>query len=317
VALRLRAGLVAYASSPEGALSAPSAPTPSPAAPSAPTPSPATPHPSSVDELDSRPVGFESSVTPPLGPGGEVFYDDNAWIALTLLEHHRRQGDAASLALARRVVAFCCTGWSTEPGWSCPGGIRWKVPPSNRSRNACANAPVAEASALLFLRTGDIEALRWARRIYDWVRTALLGPDDLYLDRIMPEGTRAPERWTYNQGTMIGAGVLLAEATGEPRYLGEARATAEAVLARFDVETLLRRNGPAFNAILIRNLFLLDRQVPDPRLMALARSYGEATWERHPARRIGALGPVGPRTLNATAPLIELYALLAGATPHP
>ena len=270
-----------------------------------------------ADEPDGEgPVGFQSSVTPPLGRGGDVYYDDNAWVALALLEHHRRHRDPGSLSMARRVVAFCCTGWQPDPGWSVPGGIRWKVRATNRSRNTCANGPVAEAAALVHARTGDPDALAWAVRIYAWVRAALLGPDGRYLDRIMPDGTRAPERWTYNQGTMIGAGVLLAEATGDQRYLEEAWATADASLASYDVATLLHPNGPAFNAIFFRNLFLLDRRVPDPRVGALAADYADAVWDRVLGRPApGATGRAG--TLNATAPLVEVYALLAGATPHP
>ncbi len=265
--------------------------------------------------VGGEPVGFQSSVAPPLGRGGDVYYDDNAWVALALLEHHRRRHDQGSLSLARRVVAFCCTGWHPDPGWSVPGGIRWKVRAASRSRNTCANGPVAEAAALVHARTGDPDALAWAVRIYGWVRAALLGPDGLYLDRIMPDGTRAPERWTYNQGTMIGAGVLLAEATGERRYLEDACATADASLASYDVATLLR-NGPAFNAIFFRNLFLLDRQVPDSRIGALAAAYADAVWDGVLGRRaVRATGRLG--TLNATAPLVEVYALLAGATPHP
>lgn len=279
-------------------------------------------------------AGFESSVGPPLGRGGEVYYDDNAWVALALLEHHRRTGHVPSLALARDVVAFCCTGWSTEP-WDHPGGIRWKVPVASRSRNTCANGPVAEAAALVHAATGDALALEWAVRIYEWVRGALLAPDGLYLDRIAPDGRQAPDRWTYNQGTMIGAGVLLAEATGTSRYLEEACATARAALARFDVEALLAAGSPAFHAIYLRNVLLLDRRVHDPRIAASAAAYGERTWARGRGRRRGP-GARGarrppPRTgsgrppmlrtrwgaLNTRAPLAEVYALLAGAPPHP
>lgn len=262
------------------------------------------------------PGAYGSSVAPPLGPGGDVFYDDNAWVALALLAHHRRTGDPRVLEAARRVVAFCCTGWSAEPEWVVPGGIRWKVAPANRSRNTCANGPVAEAAALVYLRTGDPVALAWAVRIYDWVRRALGGPDGLYLDRISPEGARSPERWTYNQGTMIGAGVLLAEATGDGRYLADARQTSAAALGRFDLARLLRPNGPAMNAIFFRNLFLLDSGREDPRIGALVGAYAEATWDNH-LRACGARRGPAPGWLNASAPLAEVYALLGGAAPHP
>ena len=98
--------------------------------------------------------------------------------------------------------------------------------------------------------------------------------------------------------------------------LEEALATAEAALASYDVAALLHPNGPAFDAIFFRNLFLLDRTVHDPRIAALAAAYGEETWKRRPDRR-PTRGAVVPWALNARAPLVEVYALLAGATPHP
>ena len=57
-------------------------------------------------------------------------------------------------------------------------------------------------------------------------------------DRIDPDGAVVEERWTYNQGAMVGAGLLLAEATGDPGYLAQATATAAAALRRFDLDRL-------------------------------------------------------------------------------
>ena len=261
------------------------------------------------------PVGFESCVVPPLGGGGDVYYDDNAWIGLALVRHHDLTGDERALALAGRILAFVTSGWSTEASWSHPGGIRWKQPKSNVSRNTCSNGPVAELAALVHRRTGNAEALGWAVRIYDWVRSALLSDDGLYLDRITPDGRRDPTTWTYNQGTMIGAGVLLHQITGEAEYLEHAGDTARASLARFDLPQLVR-NDAAFNAVFFRNLLLLDGVSPDPARLRLARSYGEHLWEESRNPRTG-LFRGGGSPLNNSAPMAELYALLAGATPHP
>src|SRR5450432_3823851 len=35
------------------------------------------------------PPGYDSYVRPPLGPGGDKYYDDNAWVAQALLEQYR------------------------------------------------------------------------------------------------------------------------------------------------------------------------------------------------------------------------------------
>ncbi len=261
------------------------------------------------------PVGFESCVVPPLGGGGDVYYDDNAWLGLALVRHHDLTGDEGALALAERIFSFVTSGWSTEASWSRPGGVRWKQPASNVSRNTCSNGPVAELAALVYRRSGSVEALEWAVRIYDWVRSALLSDDGLYLDRITPDGRCDPTTWTYNQGTMIGAGVLLHQITGEAAYLEHASDTARASLAHFGLPELVR-NDAAFNAVFFRNLLLLDGVSPDPARLRLARSYGDHLWEEWRDPRTG-LFRGGGSPLNNSAPMVEVYALLAGATPHP
>jgi predicted alpha-1,6-mannanase (GH76 family) len=164
------------------------------------------------------------------------------------------------------------------------------------------------------MATGDRAALEWSVRIYDWVRSALLTPDGLYLDQIAPDGTRRKEIWSYNQGTMIGAGVLLHRATGDESYLAQAAVTAGASLGRFSLPVLLSQDA-AFNAVFFRNLFLLDQVSPDPGYRRLARAYADEMWAGHRDSRTG-LFRGGNSALNSSAPLVEIYALLAGAPAH-
>lgn len=263
----------------------------------------------------SGPVGFESVVVPPLGTGGDVFFDDNAWLALALLGHYANSHDERALSLSRRLLDFLTTGWSTDPSWSAPGGIRWKVPATNTSRNTCSNGPTAEVAALVYQLTGDSAAKDWSLRIYDWARQALGGPDGLYFDRIAVDGTVSKDIWSYNQGTMIGAGVLLHRITAKQTYLDQAVHTATAALAHFDLPTLLRQ-GPAFNAVFFRNLLLLDRTAPEDAYRELARNYGDQMWIQHRDPHTGHFTDAAQK-LNATAPMVQIYALLAGAAPRP
>jgi hypothetical protein len=259
--------------------------------------------------------GFESVPPFPHGPGGDVFYDDNTWLGLALCHHHHLTGSDEAADLSRRLLDFVLSGWSADTTWSHPGGIRWKVPISNRSRNTCSNAPVAELAALIGTRDGDEEKLDWAKRIYAWVRQTLAGSDGLYLDQIAPDGTVLPDIWSYNQGTMIGAGVMLHRATDQPDYLTEAELTAHAALRRFSVNRLVAQDA-AFNAVFFRNLFLLDAVRPDSAYRRLAEQYGDQMWieRRDPVTGL-FLG--GASFLNNTAPMIQIYALLAGSPPHP
>ena len=262
----------------------------------------------------SGPAGFTAVIVSPWGTTGDVYYDDNAWLGLALVRHQELCGDDVSLPLAGRIFDFVASGWSDDD-WAVPGGIRWKDDPASRSRNACANGPAATLAVRLYRLTGDRSLLDWAVRIYGWTRSALLRPDGLYADRISPDGDLVDDLWTYNQGTMIGAGVLLAEATGDPRYLDQARTTATSAMARFTLDDLLDANDLAFNAVYFRNLALLDRVVPDPAYAAMAAAYDDVMWDDRD-RRTGLFpGPGSP--LNRSAPMVQIDALLAGAPPHP
>jgi hypothetical protein len=259
-------------------------------------------------------AGFESVVTPPLGSGGDRYYDDHAWLGLALVRHHELTGDPALLRLAARVFAFVISGWAAEATWEVPGGIRWKEPPTNRSRNTCSNGPAAALAAKLHEHTGDGSYLSWATRIYDWTRRALLGADGLYADRIAPDGTRTPTIWSYNQGSMIGSAVLLGRETGDSSYLDQAVETAVAYVSTTTVPELVAQD-PAFNAVFFRNLLVLDRARPDPRYRALASDYGAHMWETCRIRHGLFAGKGSP--LNKAAAMLQIYALLAGAEPHP
>ncbi|HXW34085.1 MAG TPA: glycoside hydrolase family 76 protein [Acidimicrobiales bacterium] len=260
-------------------------------------------------------VGFESVVVPPLGDGGDVFYDDNTWLALALVRHYELLLDERAISLAQRLYEFVISGWSSEASWSHPGGVRWKVPLSCVSRNACSNGPVAELAARIHELTGDQSALEWSIRIYDWVRSSLLGADGLYFDRITPDGTVSKDIWSYNQGSMIGAGVLLYGITGEQEYLSQAKSTAAASITHFTSSALQEERPAAFSAVFFRNLFLLDHIAPDPAYRELATAYGNVMWEQCRDSRTG-LFQDGESSLNESAPLVEIYALLAGAPPH-
>jgi hypothetical protein len=259
-------------------------------------------------------AGFESVVTAPLGSGGDRYYDDHAWLGLALVRHHELTGDPALLRLARRVFSFVVSGWSAEVTWEVPGGIRWKEPSTNRSRNTCSNGPAAALAAKLHERTGDGSYLDWAVRIYDWTRRALLNADGLYADRIAPDGTRTPTIWSYNQGSMLGSGVLLGRQTRNSSYVDQAVGTADAYVGGTTVPDLVAQD-PAFNAVFFRNLLVLDRERPEPHYRALASGYGTRMWETRRIRHGLFADKSSP--LNNAAAMLQIYALLAGAEPHP
>ena len=272
----------------------------------------------------AAPLGLGSTVYRPLWSPlarrlwrvGAAYHDDNEWIALALLHQHRVTDDPRCVETARRIFAFTVGGWCDIPEWSHPGGIRWAEAAWSVGRNTCSNGPAAEVGAELFLITSERWFLDWAGRIYDWARGALLGEDGLYADQIRPDGRVEAAIWSYNQGSMIGAGVLLHEATGDREYLDQAERTAAASLAHYADVDRLAGELPIFVAVYLRSLLLLDALRPNARYRAVAESYATAMWER---RRDPVSGLFLPESsgVNGTAPLVAVEAMLAGSQPRP
>jgi hypothetical protein len=256
-----------------------------------------------------EPPGFRCRTAPVIGSHGARFFDDNAWVGLALM----RQPGSTQDAIARRILDFDLSGWSAEESWSQPGGIRWAQPSKFRTRNTCSNGPVAELALLQHERTGNQATLDWAERIYQWVRSALLGADDLYQDHINPDGSIDTTIWSYNQGTMIGAGTLLHRATGDQSYLVQAKATAAASVAHFTLERLSTQ-PPEFNAVWFRNLLVLSPT--DEGYLGALSAYANRQWSTARDASSG-LFPSASSVLNSSSGMLELYSLLAGAEARP
>lgn len=265
----------------------------------------------------SSPPAYDSAVRTWFGlaGGGDQFSDDNEWIGLELTRAADLTGDTDALDQAKKVFAFVVAGWDDDPSHAAPGGVFWKRDGRTRDRNTVSNAPGALLGLRLHLATGDADTLTWARRMYDWVNQHLRAPEGLYWDHLDLAGNVERTTWSYNQGTMIGAGVLLARATGESGYLDQARQTAQAALAHYGADNRLERNGAAFNAIFFKNLALLDEETHDGAYKEPLSDYAERMWtsKRDPSN--GLFSPEdnrGPSVL-AQAAMVRLYATLAAA----
>jgi Glycosyl hydrolase family 76 len=265
----------------------------------------------------AQPPAYASAVGPPLGAGGTTFYDDNAWVTLDLLYAYKLTGDQADLVSAENEFKFVVSGWDTTATDACPGGVFWEDS-AGSPRNTVSNAPNAEAGLLIYQATGNSYYLNWAEQMYNWVRTCLLAPNDMYYDHLDSAGTVNTALWSYNQGTMVGAGLLLYEVTGQSSYLQQATQTAGASIQYYGSNDELYQQPDVFNVIFFRNLFALAQVNHDSSYAALATSYANTAWSQD--RQVTGLfadpDPNGGESLvNQTAPMAELYALLAGSPP--
>jgi predicted alpha-1,6-mannanase (GH76 family) len=153
--------------------------------------------------------------------------------------------------------------------------------------------------------------------MYQWVNTCLESPGGLYYDHVNPGGSLNTTLWSYNQGTMVGAGALLYQITGNSSYLTAAQRTAGAAVSYFGTGTTLQNQGPAFNAIYFRDLFVLDQIQPNSAYSTEAQTYAAFMWTQRDTSTGLFLQDGLTYGVNTTAPMVEIYSLLAGSTARP
>lgn len=259
------------------------------------------------------PPGYASYVVPPLGNGGDLFYDDDAWTGLNLVKMYRLTNDIAMLDRARQVFDVLVTGWDDDPSHPAPGGVFWVDAGWNRDRNVVSTGTAAQLGLHLYELTGEQRYLDWALRMYDWVNINLLAPNGLFWDHIDLAGTIDTTQWSYNQGTMIGTNVLLARVSGDQSYLDRAVAIADAAIAFYGEEDRLFNQPPEFNAIYFENLLLLFSVHPDSDYLSSARAYADRVWETHRDAATGLFTFSNPVKLQEHASIVHIFAILAWA----
>ena len=275
-----------------------------------------------------KPAAYDSGVTPPRGRGGDKYYDDNAWVALALVQHDRLRKVESSRKRAEELFTFALTGWDSDPSHPSPGGLFWVkqgagLGLTDHTRHTISNAPNAELGLHLHELTGspafDGDARHvGARNMYDWVNRALdescatVEPaTGLYFDSLQLNGKIDRTVWSYNQGVMIGANVLLHRLNGDAQHLGRAEAIARKSMTHFEGKYFAQPEQ--FNAIFFRNLLLLHRATATIALkqsiVDVISAYAEEAWQRH--RDSNDLFPKGAPRLLKHAAMIQIYAVLA------
>ena len=185
------------------------------------------------------------------------YYDDNDWLAIDLCDDYALTKDPAVLERAKELHRYIYSGWDEVLG----GGIYW-CEQKKLSKNTCSNAPATVLCMKLYNLTSDPDYLDLAKKTYRWTKENLCDPSDgVYWDNINLEGNIAKQKYTYNSGQMIQAGVLLFQATGDSTYLKDAQVTAKGAHGYFRKmqpvqggEAMFYTSSPWFNVILFRGL---------------------------------------------------------------
>jgi predicted alpha-1,6-mannanase (GH76 family) len=169
------------------------------------------------------------------------YYDDMEWMALACLRAYEATNDIEFKNVVDLLWTDIKAGWSNDLG----GGIWWRK--DNSSKNTPSNMPAAILAARLFRKFNNAQDLQWAQQIYEWQKAVLYDASSGWVfDNIDKNGNKNTTwKFTYNQGTFLGAAFELFKATGNSGYLNDAlKATDYAVSSGFlTTNSILKDEG--------------------------------------------------------------------------
>lgn len=266
-------------------------------------------------------------------------YDDNALIALNMLEWYAVSQNTRYLDQAKATWEYIEEGWDNV----CGGGIylKEKNGPTD-TKHTSSTATAAVLSCKLYQITNDQKYLDFALLCYNWLIINMRDVTDyLFYDYLTPDKTY-PERpagvemkkWSLNSGQVMQAASLLYKITQKENYLSDARKIAVSChKANFDkcnskilhkTFNILKWNDREHawpNTVMIRGFFELYSIDHDPTYLNDVRDTMLHAWSGN-ARH--ANGLISDWDLRADAPtnqswweliregaFVELFARLA------
>lgn len=255
---------------------------------------------------DTRPPapGYDSYVV--REKGGDRFYDDNQWIAITYLDAYRRTGKPVFLTKASEIYTFMMTGFDEVSG----GGLYWKEG-DRTTKNTCSNGPGVLVALQMYEATKKKTYLDTALLLYKWTNEKLQASSGLYWDAIKPLHNDKIDSafYTYNTGTMLESNVKLYKITKNRSYLKEAQRLAAASLAHFFHNGRFP-SGYWFNAVLLRGYEALYKVDGNRKYINAMQQDADLVWEKE-RDASNLVGRNKNKDLLGQAGMMEIYARLA------
>ncbi|RYD99018.1 MAG: hypothetical protein EOP54_05585 [Sphingobacteriales bacterium] len=156
------------------------------------------------------------------------FNDDIAWISIACVRAYLHTGNKVYLEKSKdQFDKMYARAFTNKYG----GGLNWFE--TKTSKNACIQGPAIVACSYLAQATGDKTYYDKAIALYSWSKVYLFNQetgkvnDNIDLDE--KTGLIKTSTWssTYNQGTFLGAAVMLHNYTKEANYLQDAERIAK------------------------------------------------------------------------------------------
>jgi hypothetical protein len=217
--------------------------------------------------------------------------DDAGWWGLAWVAAYDHTGDARYLTMATTIANYLHQYWDPS---TCGGGVWWSR--ERTYKNAVTSGLYLRLSAAVHRRTpGDSVWLQRARTAANWyLASGMINSAGLVNDGLTQDCRNNGQTvWTYNQGLAIGGLYEVWRATGDTRFLDNARRLADSTLSGLTRNGILTEscdtgqascddNQKQFKGILMRYLAELGYQ-------QFAVQQSNSLWanDRDPLNRIG------------------------------
>lgn len=221
------------------------------------------------------------------------YNDDIMWWAIACTRAYRLTNEDRYLKKAKDSFDFVYDHFLDS---TFGGGLYWLN--QRTSKNSCINSPAAIAAARLAVLLKDDSYLEKAKGLYAWQKKTLTDGngkvfDNIRFDKAKNEPRIAKFSLTYNQGTFIGAAVLLFQETKDKTYLDDAIKTVEWTKANLCVtdRQILKSEGQgdggAFKGIFVRYMKRLINDCGRDEFLPWMKENAAAAWSnRRPADNI-------------------------------
>jgi predicted alpha-1,6-mannanase (GH76 family) len=193
------------------------------------------------------------------------YNDDIMWWAIACTRAYRLTDDQRYLKKAQESFDFVYDNFLDD---TLGGGLYWLN--DRESKHSCINGPAAIAAVWLSVLLKNDAYLEKAKSLYAWQKKTLTDGNGKVFDYIQFDKEKNRTRigkfsLTYNQGTFLGAAVLLYRQTGDQAYLDDAVKTAQWTKDNLCVteRRILKKEGQgdgdggAFKGIFVRYMKLL------------------------------------------------------------
>jgi predicted alpha-1,6-mannanase (GH76 family) len=161
------------------------------------------------------------------------FNDDIAWAVLASLRAYLMFGQHPNANLNYLTIAKNNYDWMYSRALLPSGMLRWnETPVNNQGSNSCINGPAEIAACYLAIATGDDSYYEKAKNLYALQRQYLYEPAT---GKVFDSGSWSDGRFTagntwsstYNQGTFLGAALMLYNHYGTEQYKNDAHKMVE------------------------------------------------------------------------------------------